>query len=272
MAASVFANHAHVFPADFKPDGSVDRLRKLMDACGIARQVCFAPFALDFPDSFDVNGWLAKEILGRNEFVGFGTIDFRRRDLADQVRRCADLGFRGLKLHPNIQHFDLIGDAACEVYGAAQDIGLFASFHSGVHNHRIADYNVLKFDEVAYRFPDFHFSMEHVGGWAFFSDAVGVISNNIPFPPIPGRKCRVYGGLASVFTANYNRQWFMPRDRMVELVAQVGPEQLIFGLDFPYNLEENTMTALAAIDALGLTSAQREMILGGNLRHVLELN
>jgi predicted TIM-barrel fold metal-dependent hydrolase len=272
MSAPVFANHAHVFPADFKPEGSVDRLRKLMDACGIACQVCFAPFALDFPDGFDVNNWLAQEIRGRNEFIGFGTIDFRRSDLSQQVRRCADHGFRGLKLHPNIQHFDLTGDAAFEVYGAAQELDLFASFHSGVHNYRIADYNVLKFDEVAYRFPDFHFSMEHVGGWAFFGNAVGVISNNIPFPPIPGRKCRVYGGLASVFTASYNRQWYMSPERMTELVAQVGAEQLIFGLDFPYNLEENTLTALAAIDALGLSSAQREMILGGNLRQVLKLN
>ena len=243
-----------------------------MDACGIERQVCFAPFAIDFPNGFDANEWLAKEIRGRMEFVGFGTIDFRREDLAEQVKRCADHGFRGLKLHPNIQQFDLLGDEACQVYAAAQELGLFASFHSGVHHYRLDHYNLLKFDEVAYRFPDFHFSMEHVGGWAFFHEAVGVISNNIPFPPIPGRKCRVYGGLASVFTAHYNRLWYMSPARMEELIAQVGAEQLIFGLDFPYNLEENTMIGLRAIEALGLEEAQRAMILGGNLRQVLKLD
>ena len=243
-----------------------------MDACGISRQVCFAPFAQDFPDGFDPNAWLAKEIHNRSEFVGFGTVDFRRTDLKQQVRRCADLGFRGLKLHPNVQQFDLTGKTALEVYNAAQECGLFASFHSGVHHYRIAHYNLLKFDEIAYHFPDFHFSLEHVGGWAFFHEAVGVISNNIPFPPIPGRKCRVYGGLTSVFTSHYNRLWYMSPERMKELIAQVGVEQLIFGLDFPYNLEENTMTGIKAINELGLSEAQRAMILGGNLRQVLKLD
>jgi predicted TIM-barrel fold metal-dependent hydrolase len=63
----------------------------------------------------------------------------------------------------------------------------------------------------------------------------------------------------------------MPRERMLELIAQVGAEQLIFGLDFPYNLESNTRIALDTLFNLGLTQEQLAQILGGNLRQALGL-
>src|SRR5258708_5272211 len=44
MGIEVFANHAHLFPAALRPEGTVDRLLKLLDACAIDRAVCFAPF------------------------------------------------------------------------------------------------------------------------------------------------------------------------------------------------------------------------------------
>jgi predicted TIM-barrel fold metal-dependent hydrolase len=59
---------------------------------------------------------------------------------------------------------------------------------------------------------------------------------------------------------------------MLELIAQVGAEQLIFGLDFPYNLEANTRLALDTLMGLGLTQEQLAAILGGNLRQALGLS
>ena len=272
MAIRIFANHAHVFPASMNPNGTTDRLLRLMDACRIDEAVCFAPFPDQCRTSgIEPNGWLQREIARRDRLYGFGTIDIKRKDIKDQVRRIHDLGLKGIKMHPNAQQFDILAPEAFEAYGTAQDLKLFITFHSGVHHYRIKHYNVLSFDEVAHHFPDLRFSLEHVGGYCFFFEALAVIVNNIPFPPIPGRRPMVYGGLSSIFTQHYNRFWYMSRDRLVELVAQAGPEQLIFGLDFPYNLEENTLIGLRTIDSLDLTEAQRAMILGGNLREALGL-
>ena len=174
---------------------------------------------------------------------------------------------------PNAQQFDIVTRRGQqEAYAAARGLGLFISFHSGVHQHRIADYNLLKFDEVAWQFPDLHFGPSSTSaGGRFLPEAVAVITNNIPFPPVPGRKCRVYGGLTSVFTPHYNRLWYMPRDRMLELIAQVGMARAahLRNLDFPYNLEENTKMGINAIESLGLSEAQRAMIFGGNLRELI---
>lgn len=266
----VLANHAHVFPEEVRADGTVDRLLALLDACEIDEAVCFAPFPHETETlNIEPNRWLAERIAGRSRLRGFGTLDLRREDVADQVRRIADLGFPGMKLHPNSQRFDILHPAAMTAYAAAQELGLFIAFHSGVHQHRIADYNVLKFDEVAWRFPELRFSLEHVGGWAFFHEAVAVITNNIPFPAPPDRLPTVYGGLTSVFTPDYNRFWYMSPDRMRELVRQAGAERLIFGLDFPYNRESATRAALKAIDELKLSRSERDLILGGALRRAL---
>jgi predicted TIM-barrel fold metal-dependent hydrolase len=272
MANPILANHAHVFPADVNPDATIDRLLQLLDACGIAQAICFSPFATQV-QGYPVppNRWLARELRGRDRLYGFGTIDLRRADIKDQVREVADLGFRGIKLHPNTQKFDILGEAALQVYAAAEEAGLFLTFHSGVHHYRLDHYRVLKFDEVAYNFPRLRMSLEHVGGYHFFNEALAVIFNNIPFPPIPGQRGRVYGGLTSVFTPHYVRFWYLPKERLLEAIEQVGADHLIFGLDFPYNLEENTMTALRTINEILPNEADRDLVLGGNLRRELSL-
>ena len=266
MSTRVLANHAHVFPPALNPNGTIDRLLRLLDECHIDGAVAFAPFPTPDAPGGAHNQWLARELKSRPRLLGFGTIDFARDDVRDQVHQAADLGFRGLKLHPNSQQFDILADRPLEAYAAAEELGLLITFHSGVHHYRIEHYNVLKFDEVAWRFPRLRFTLEHVGGYSFFEEALAVIFNNIPFPPIPGRKGHVFGGLTSVFTPNYNRFWYMSTERMTELLAQVGAAQLIFGLDFPYNLEQNTKMALNTINELPINDADRALILGGNLR------
>ena len=266
----VLAHHAHVFPESVNPNGTTDRLLRLMDACGIDAAVCFAPFAYQLEGTgLDPVAWLADALKGRDRLYGFGTVDMRRPDRRDQVRRIADFGFRGIKVHPNAQEFDLLGESAMELYAAAQDEDLFLTFHSGVHHYRIKHYNVLGFDEIAWNFPRLRLSLEHVGGYSFFEEALAVIVNNIPFPPRPGERPRVFGGLVSVFTPHYNRFWYMSRDRLLECIAQAGPAQLIFGLDYPYNLEDNTHLALRTLRDLGLPEPDLALILGGNLRREL---
>jgi predicted TIM-barrel fold metal-dependent hydrolase len=276
MSIQVFANHAHVFPADVNPNGTTDRLLRLMDACGIARQVCFAPFSHQVKSSgLHHNQWLAKHIAGHPRFVGFGTVDLTNivdpRPIADQVKQVRDLGLVGLKMHPNAQEFDILSPEAMQAYEAAEKHGLFITFHSGVHAYRLKNYAVTKFDEIAEAFPNLRFSMEHMGGYSFFNECLAVIVNRIPFPPVPGKRCMVYGGLTSVFTPDFCRFWYMNKERLLEAVAQCTPDQLIFGLDFPYNLEEHTQMGLTALHSLGLPEEQLAKILGGNLREALGL-
>src|SRR4051812_40359258 len=77
----IFAHHAHVFPQFVNPDGTVDRLLRLMDACEIDDAVCFAPFPHHMvPHNVNTNVWLAREIEHRPRLHGFGTLDLRGDD------------------------------------------------------------------------------------------------------------------------------------------------------------------------------------------------
>src|SRR5438477_7038636 len=109
MSAPRFANHAHVFPPSINPDGTIDRLLRLLDACQLDQAVCFAPFPHQC-DGKDIepNAWLAGELKNRSRLYAFGTIDIRRSDVREQAKRVKELGFKGLKLHPNAQHFSIL--------------------------------------------------------------------------------------------------------------------------------------------------------------------
>jgi predicted TIM-barrel fold metal-dependent hydrolase len=90
-------------------------------------------------------------------------IDFAKDNIKEQVEKIRDFGFKGIKMHPAWQRFNVMCDKAQQVYAAAEELGLFVSFHTGIHWHRIKDYDIKLYDEVACTFPKLNFSMEHIG-------------------------------------------------------------------------------------------------------------
>ena len=82
MSYRITVNHARLSPS-INPDGTIDRLYKLMDACGIEEAVCFAPFTYQIAGKGidNQNEWLARELKGRKRLHAFGTIDPQRDDL-----------------------------------------------------------------------------------------------------------------------------------------------------------------------------------------------
>ncbi len=273
----IFANHAHLYPAGTRPGASLDDLKRLLDECGIEKCVCFAPF----PDRLEeLTGgreslkWIENEIRNEPALVGFGTLDFKRGDLRAQVREAAERGLKGLKIHPAVQEIAVTAPALLEVYDEAQSRGLFISFHTGLHWHRIADYQILLFDEVAWRFPLLRFSMEHVGGSAFFRQALLVMCNNEPRHSENGLR-HVYAGWTSIamerdeFGSERRGPWSLTDDELCDLVHQTGPEASIFGLDFPFKKAPYIRASIDRVLALPISDEAKAGILGGNLQRVL---
>ena len=272
MHYRITAHHAHVFPAGIRidgKDGTPDALRRLMESCQIEQCVAFAPFHKQLgPADEESNRWLYQALQGQRELLGFGVIDFEAGDLAGQVERIAQFGFQGIKIHPAFQKIKIDGEKACAVYEKAQELGLFLSFHTGIHWHRISEYNMLLFDEVAYRFPKLRFSMEHLGGYCFFNEGLAVLLNN-PQRGVPAP--RLYAGLTSVFDPNENRPWYLDDHKIRDLLWQAGDDCEIFGLDFPYNSAEKVAYAIQHIKDMDIPDSSKEKILGGNLRRLLGL-
>jgi predicted TIM-barrel fold metal-dependent hydrolase len=270
----IFANHAHVFPKGSKDNAQIENLKELMEKCGIEGAVCFAPFNHQTERvgiKINQNKWLYEEIKNEKNLIGFGTINFDIGSIQNQVKEIKELGFKGIKIHPAAQEVKVDGRELFEVYAEAEKQGLFVSFHTGLHWHRIKDYSMLLFDEVAYNFPNLKFSMEHVGGYSFFREALLVMNNN------ERKGNNIYAGLTSISmeedALGNLRQgaWSLTDDDLCTLIHQTGEKNSIFGLDFPYKDVEYTKNAIERIKKLPITEDAKKGILGENLKAVLNL-
>lgn len=262
---AVFANHAHLMPKDFRPDAGVDDLLRLMEACGIDRAVCFAPFASQAQAAGigDPNLWLAEQIEGREQLLGFGCLNPAATGSLEALPRMRDLGLRGVKLHPAHDAFDVLDPRALDFYAAAAELGLVLDFHTGVHRSPLRDWEMLKFDDLAWRVPQVHMILEHVGGVPFFNTALAIIANhgdeNDP---------RVYAGCTTLFNPAV-KLWHLGEEQVERLAHLVGNRALIYGLDFPYNTREVVCRELDIYQSLDLGPGGQEALLGGNLARLL---
>ncbi len=262
----IFANHAHLFPKVIKETGDLTSLLKFMDETEIDRAVCFAPFADRMKEAGideNQNEWLAREIKGNDRLIGFGTIDFDG-NIEDETERIASLGLKGIKLHPPYQEFRIDGEKAFRVYAKAEELGLFISFHSGMHWHRLRDNNVLLFDEVAWNFPRLKFSLEHIGGYHFFKDALAVMCNNSR-----NEEGTVFAGWTTVRNRYGNTAWALSDEQLETVILQTGEDRSIFGIDFPYCKADDVRWDIERIRRLNISEDCKEKILGKTLSSVL---
>src|SRR5262249_33354429 len=90
--------------------------------------------------------------------IGFMSVDPHQSDCLDEVERCRfELGLVGIKLAPNYQRFDPLGDAARRLFGLASKLELPIMIHQGASPIREAELRYahpLLMDELAIAFPE----------------------------------------------------------------------------------------------------------------------
>lgn len=265
----IFANHAHIMPKEHRENCSVEALHKLMEENGIEKAVCFAPFPHQMEKCKDKDSckYLFEHIDNAPDLIGFGVVDFDRADLTAQVEKIAEYGFKGIKIHPAVHEINVFGKEARQVYEAAERLGLFISFHTGIHRHRIADYNPLLFDEVAFFYPKLKFSMEHIGGYHFFKEALAVICNNLKNE----EGGAVYAGWTSISIGKDGipDAWSLSDEQLKTVLYQTGDDRSIFGLDFPFRRGETAKNDIKRIMDMDIPFETKEKIFGKNLAEAL---
>jgi uncharacterized protein len=262
---ALFANHAHLNPAEIMPQARAEDLLRLMGACGIERAVCFAPFAGQAAEAgvADASRWLAEEIADRPELVGFATLNPVAPEAVAAVRRAHELGLRGVKLHPAVDRFDVCAPQAMEFYAVAAELGMPLDFHTGVHASRLRDWEMLKFDDVAWDVPGVRMILEHMGSRPFFSRTLAVIGNHLQ-----EAGPRIFAGATTCLNPAIPL-WYLGAERIEEVARLLGQQVLVYGLDFPYNSAEVVRHELEMYRAMDLGEGGLEGLLGGNLARVL---
>jgi len=151
--------------------------------------------------------------------------------ITEMERACHDLKLRGLKLGPNYQNFDPLGENALRVYRKAQELNLPIMFHQGTSPIRDAPIRYahpLVMDEIAILFPELRIVMAHIGHpWQ--EDCLVVI--------------RKHPNVYADISGRFYRPWsFYHGLRMAYEWAVM--DKLLLGSDYPITTPQEAMDGL----------------------------
>jgi len=223
---------------------------------------------LDWDDeSVTGRGWMGNEWLAGladrfpGVLMGFGSVDPHAEDAVDEVKRCADLGLKGLKLHPTMQQFDPGETRYYPLWKAAEDLGLVCLFHTGTcgiaagtpgaGGTKIRYSHPAFLDGVGADFPGLTLIAAHFG-WPWFLECLAIAMH----------KSNVYIELSG----------WAPRYLPPEVKSEIGRRlnaRTLFGSDYPFiDLDR----WFREFDELGLPDGAAEPILKGNAARLLGLD
>jgi uncharacterized protein len=263
MDLMVIDGHVHVWPDkvagaalagaadDFERygDGTVRSAIETMDRAGVDRCISLgvAPAASyvgavdDFAGSLD-----------RDRFVGFGSIHAELtpdENLAGLRRN----GLKGAKIHPLYQGYALDDPGLRETLDAMQgEFAVIVHVGEGDSPESNSRCTPAMMRQLIEDFPRLDVIACHLGGYRLLEEAEAMIIGlpvyvDTSWPP----------GVGELGAA-----------RLRSVIERHGPERVVFASDWPM---ADPAREIATIEGLGLSAADTEAILGGNLERLLRL-
>jgi uncharacterized protein len=185
----------------------------------------------------DVNDDTAAIVAAHPEkLIGFLTVHPHDPEAMNEIERCTeDIGRKGIKLGPNYQNFDPLGEEAFRVYKRAEELGLPILLHQGTSPVQFADLDYAHprhIDRVAMAFPKLRIVMAHMGHpWQI--DCIVVIRKHT----------NVYADIS----AQFYRPWSCYN--AFALAQEWGVmHKLLFGSDLPIASPDETIAGMRKIN------------------------
>jgi predicted TIM-barrel fold metal-dependent hydrolase len=171
-----------------------------------------------------------------DQLIGFLAVHPRQPDALEEIERAVgDLGLHGVKLGPNYQNFDPLGEDAFRIYRRAQELRLPVLFHQGTSPARYADLDYAHprhMDRVASAFPDLRIVMAHMAHpWQI--DCIAVIRKHP----------HVYADISALF---YRPLSYYQCMRLATEWSVL--HKLLFGSDYPVATPQETIEALPRVN------------------------
>jgi len=108
-----------------------------------------------------INNYISGVVNAHNNMIGFGTLHFSVENIDAEVERIIALGLKGIKLHPEFQHFVIDEPSMMPVYKAiAGKLPLL--IHMGDQNQDSS--SPLRLARIIDKFPDLVVIAAHFGG------------------------------------------------------------------------------------------------------------
>jgi len=223
-------------------DGTIVSLLGSMDAAGIRTSVVCS--IATKPEQFDPMLKWSKEIASPR-IVPLLSVHPKGADPVGQVRRVAEAGLQGIKLHPYYQDFDLDDASVVPLYKAIEELGLFLVCHTGFDfafpRQRRAD--PVRILRVLDRVPGLRLITSHMGAWDDWDE----VEKHLIGKPV-------------TMDISLSLE-LLGRERARDMVLSHPADRILFGSDSPWSSQSET---LRLFRSLGLGPELEDKILGKN--------
>jgi len=186
----------------------------------------------------DTAGWVKKY---PETFIGFGSVDpWKGNAAVDEVKRCADLGLRGMKFQQATQAFCPTNPRFFPIYETINRLNLPVIFHGGttaIHagspggGGLVLEYckPIPYIDEIAARYPELRIIIAHPA-WPWHDDQLAVMRH----------KGNVYMDLSGWAPKYFPESIIHNANTLVQ-------DKVFFGSDFPVLSPERWLAEFAAL-------------------------
>jgi len=196
---------------------------------------------------YRINDFIAQAVSENSEFIGFAALHQDMPDVEREVDRVEKLGLRGVKLHPDIQRFQ-VDDRRLDKLYASLEGRLPLLVHTGDYRYDFS--GPARIAAVLDRFPKLDVICAHFGGYTEWDIAAHYLA---------GR--RLWVDTSSSLA-------FLSPERARCLIDAFGSDRVLFGTDYPmWDAPEE----LARLDKLNLPEEVREKILYKNICALLDM-
>lgn len=256
--------HTHCFPDSLAPgaldklseasggliphtDGTVAGLKSLMKDNKVDISVVLN-IATNATQQGKVNNFAAS-INSEERLFAFGSVFPDSPDVLEELERIWSLGLKGVKFHPDYQHFDADDPKMKPIYRKISSLGLITVFHAGFDYGFPPPYGATPEKLLrALSWFDSPVIAAHWGGIQCGEDVL-----------------RCLCGTDIYFDTSFGYST-MPKYYAEKIIEKHGAEKMVFGTDTPWHTAPMEMRLLSS---LHLTDVDMALITHGNAQKLL---
>ncbi|MCR5151057.1 MAG: amidohydrolase family protein [Clostridiales bacterium] len=185
----------------------------------------------------------------KGRLIGLGTLHPDCEDMAGEVENILKLKLKGVKLHPDIQRFQLDDPKCLKIYEECEKAQLPLLIHTGDKRYDYSNPNRLI--PIIENFKNLTIIGAHFGGWSIWEEATN----------------RLFGYKNFYVDCSSSSFWLTP-EVFKKLIYTYGPDRVLFGTDYPmWHPEEE----LEYFNSLHLPKEDSEKILWQNATRLFNL-
>lgn len=190
-----------------------------------------------------INEFIASSVeASGGKFIGFGTLYPESDDIAGDFDHLVRLGLRGIKIHPDIQHFKIDHAGYLKMYELAEREGIVVLMHTGDDRYDFSNPNRLV--PVLKIFTGLTVIGAHFGGYSIWEEA-----------------SRELSGFENLYVDSSSSLPYISKELAAQMIRRYGADHVLYGTDFPMWSPEKSIDDFFA---LGLSDDENRSILWGN--------